>query len=147
LKPHYEKGLRFSCARCSGCCRRDPGFVFLSIADAETLAKRIGLDYSSFVAAYCRWIPAGGGVELLSLKERANYDCVLWGADGCSVYEDRPLQCRTYPFWDSVVESEESWESTARDCPGMGNGRLFGKEEIERFISLREADPVATRQG
>jgi Fe-S-cluster containining protein len=147
LAPFYEKGLRFSCARCSGCCRHDPGFVFLSLKDADVLAKRVGLGYSSFVAAYCRWIPIGGGIETLSLKERSNYDCVFWGSDGCSVYEDRPLQCRTFPFWESVVADQDSWRATAADCPGMDRGALHDEAEIERLLSLREADPAITRDA
>jgi len=145
LAPFYSEGLRFGCARCSLCCRRDPGFVFLSEEDAEALAKRLGLEYSSFLSTYCRWIPSGGGVEVLSLKEKLNYDCILWGADGCSAYEDRPLQCRTFPFWDSVVADEASWRATAEECPGMNVGKLFGRDEIERLLALRTEHPAATR--
>jgi hypothetical protein len=145
VESFYDAGLRFSCTRCSGCCRHDPGFVFLSAKDAQSLAKSLDLSYSSFVAAYCRWIPAGGGVETLSLKERVNYDCVFWGKDGCTVYEDRPLQCRTFPFWDSVVADADSWRATAADCPGMNRGNLYSKEEIDRLISLRNDDPIVSR--
>jgi Fe-S-cluster containining protein len=144
--PFYSEGLRFSCTRCSSCCRHDPGFVFLSRNDAEVLAKHHGLGYSSFIAAYCRWIPAGG-VEMLSLKERSNYDCLFWGNDGCSVYADRPLQCRTFPFWRTVVASEDAWRATAVDCPGMNGGILYGKEDIEELLSLRDADPIVTRNA
>lgn len=144
-KKFYSGGLRFSCTRCSACCRYDPGFVFLSLGDAETLAAHLKMDYSSFVATYCRWIPSGGGVEVLSLKERSNYDCVFWAAGGCSVYGARPLQCRTFPFWASVVESEESWSATASGCPGMNRGELHGVEEIEGALARREGNPVLTR--
>ena len=145
MTPFYADGLRFSCARCSSCCRHDPGYVFLSLKDAEQLAKRNGLEYSSFVSAYCRWIPIGGGSEMLSLKERSNYDCVFWGANGCSVYEDRPLQCKTFPFWDSVLADEKSWRATSADCPGMNTGRLYDRDEIECLSALRDSDPVVVR--
>ena len=144
-KPFYAAGLRFGCTLCSACCRFDPGFVFLSRRDADRLAARLGLDYSSFVAAYCRWIPAGGGVEQLSLKEKSNFDCFFWENGGCSVYEDRPLQCRTFPFWDSVVESKDSWKAVAADCPGMNAGPVVLAEEIARLLALRDGDPVVRR--
>ncbi len=144
-KKFYSKGLHFSCTRCSACCRHDPGFVFLSRPDADALASCLQMDYSSFVAAYCRWIPSGGGVELLSLRERSNYDCVFWGEGGCSVYGARPLQCRTFPFWDSVVENPDAWAATAAGCPGMNRGELHGADEIERALDLRDADPVVSR--
>lgn len=144
-KPFFADGLRFRCERCSACCRFDPGFVFLSRADADALANCLRLDYSSFVTVYCRWIPVGGGLEYLALKEKANFDCFLWEGEGCSVYHARPQQCRTFPFWESIVSSEESWQSAAADCPGIGHGPLIASEEIIRLSSLRSADPIVTR--
>ncbi len=141
----YAKGLRFACTRCNACCRHDPGFVFLRRSDADALAARLGLGYSEFVETYCRWVPVGGGVEHLSLKERSNYDCILWGAHGCSVYEDRPLQCRTFPFWASAVRSREAWDATAADCPGIGQGPVHGADEIEAQLAAGEAEPIITR--
>lgn len=141
----YSKGLRFACTRCHACCRHDPGFVFLSRPDADALATRLGIGYSEFVEIYCRWVPVGGGVERLSLKERANYDCILWGKDGCSVYEDRPVQCRTFPFWASTVRSREAWDATGEDCPGIGQGPLHGVEEIEAQLAAGEAETIITR--
>eukprot|EP00613_Pedinella_sp_CCMP2098_P066871 CAMPEP_0171980084 /NCGR_PEP_ID=MMETSP0993-20121228/259757_1 /TAXON_ID=483369 /ORGANISM="non described non described, Strain CCMP2098" /LENGTH=393 /DNA_ID=CAMNT_0012632261 /DNA_START=51 /DNA_END=1232 /DNA_ORIENTATION=- len=31
----------------------------------------------------------------------------------CSIYEVRPLQCRTYPFWPSLLEDAEAWSAEA----------------------------------
>ena len=73
----------------------------------------------------------------LSLKEKPNLDCILWESGGCSVYEARPLQCRSFPFWSSCVASSEEWEYHARQCPGMGKGPLHSREEIDRWLALR----------
>ncbi|HCM26059.1 MAG: Fe-S oxidoreductase [Treponema sp. GWB1_62_6] len=142
----YSEGLRFSCERCSACCRHDPGFVFLSRRDAELLAQHRQMSYIDFVATYCRWIPVGDGIDRLSLKELSNYDCVFWKTGGCTVYSSRPQQCRTFPFWNSVVSCAESWEATALDCPGMEKGELHGADEIEGLLALRVNDPVETRR-
>ena len=32
-EPFYAEGLRFSCERCSACCRGEPGYVFLTKED------------------------------------------------------------------------------------------------------------------
>ncbi len=144
-EPFYESGLRFSCARCSACCRHDPGFVFLSLREAQNLAKRLSMDYSEFLAAYCRWIPMSEQTEMLSLRERSNYDCIFWSEKGCTVYEDRPVQCRTFPFWDSVVASEEAWNSVAEGCPGMNRGAVHLAEEIEQLLSQRRDEAPLTR--
>jgi Fe-S-cluster containining protein len=141
----YSGGLHFSCTRCNACCRHDPGFVFLSRADVDALAGHLDMGYSEFIETYCRWVPIGGGVEQLSLKERSNFDCILWGKGGCSVYEARPLQCRTFPFWASSVRSRDAWDATAEGCPGVGHGALHGADEIEAHLAASEANPIITR--
>jgi hypothetical protein len=53
------------------------------------------------------------------------------------------VQCGTYPFWSSILESEESWEEEKAHCPGVGKGRLYSKREIEeRLYARRAAKPL-----
>jgi len=68
-----------------------------------------------------------------SLNEYNNGDCVFFDGQTrkCKVYEVRPRQCRTWPFWDSNVRSPESWAATCQVCPGSGTGRLYQLGEIE----------------
>ena len=132
--PFYAGGLRFSCTQCGGesrCCRGRPGVVQLGQDDLARLARAEGLTEEQFIQAFCRWVPEGNGWEFLSLRDLSNYDCVLWGKNGCPVYEARPVQCRTYPFWPFIVEDKESWEEEQKDCPGIGFGTLHPREEIE----------------
>jgi Fe-S-cluster containining protein len=153
-KPFYTEGLRFSCTRCSSCCRYEEGFVFLSRKDADLLAGELCLGYTEFVEAYCRWVPClEGGMERLSLKEKSNRDCVFWTASasgetrgGCRVYKVRPLQCRTFPFWRPVLVSAESWKWTAGTCPGMGKGVLYSMDYIKTCLASQEADPAVVRK-
>ncbi len=140
----YEQGLHFSCTRCSACCRYDPGFVFLSEKDLARLVTALGMSYSELIATYCRWIPVGNGTEQLSLKERSNYDCIFW-KEGCTVYEGRPLQCRSFPFWESIVASPETWDAAKADCPGIGKGAFHDAREIEKTLALRKAEPIVQR--
>jgi Fe-S-cluster containining protein len=118
--------------------------VFLSRSDLERLAAAHRMDYTSFIKTGCRWAGGWPGVEYLSLKEKANYDCVFWD-NGCTVYHARPLQCRTFPFWKDILASRGAWESAASSCPGMENGKLHSREEIESFLAAREQEPVIGR--
>ncbi|MDR1388785.1 MAG: YkgJ family cysteine cluster protein [Treponema sp.] len=137
----YARGLRFSCKRCSVCCRRDPGYVFLSRDDAGLLASRLKMGYSSFVERCCRWVTLNEK-PLLSLRETPAYDCVLWDR-GCTVYQDRPVQCRTFPFWKANLASRESWD--ALDCPGVNEGELRSAEYIDRCLAGMADWKVLTR--
>ena len=143
--PFHAAGLRFSCTRCSGCCRHDGGFVFLSELDLSRLAGVLGMGHADFVDAWCRWVPYVPGYERLSLREKANLDCVFWKDGGCSVYEARPLQCRAFPFWDSVLCSPRAWERMAGECPGINSGRLHPKEEIDGCLRQLEDELVIER--
>ena len=141
----YSSGLRFSCTRCSSCCRFESGFVYLSEKDLSTLAGEFGMDFTAFVKTRCRWIPLDRGTERLSLREKSNFDCIFWDK-GCTVYKVRPLQCRAYPFWDSVICSEQAWNETGKNCPGINSGTLHEKEEIESFLHQLDEEPVIERR-
>ena len=143
--PFYAQGLRFSCTRCSACCRHESGFVFLSGKDAALLALALKIGYKEFTGAFCRWVPSPDGTEKLSLKEKTNYDCIFWVSEGCSVYETRPLQCRAFPFWPSVVSSRKNWEMTAANCPGVGRGNLHFQDSIEKWLALRRKETIISR--
>jgi uncharacterized protein len=127
--PWYKDGLRFKCTGCGDCCTGAPGFVWVNQEEIAALAAEVGLDESEFESKYVREI----GVRK-SLKELDdNYDCIF--LDGktrkCTVYNARPRQCRTWPFWDSNLRSPETWEATCEVCPGSGTGRLYQLGEIE----------------
>ena len=155
----HAAGLRFSCKRCSSCCRHESGFVFLSENDLSRLANEFKMDYTDFIAAWCRWVPFERGSERLSLKEKSSFDCIFWNSseraaapsegatrrEGCTVYHARPLQCRAFPFWDSIMCSPEAWETAGRYCPGIRSGDLHGEDEINGFLRLMEEETIIER--
>ncbi|MDR1220731.1 MAG: YkgJ family cysteine cluster protein [Treponema sp.] len=143
-EPFYQNGLRFSCARCSACCRYESGFVFLSEDDVALLIKALNLPRHEVEGLYCTWVPLGV-IDRLSLKEKSNLDCIFWN-DGCSVYESRPLQCRTFPFWDSTLADADAWERAAQDCPGVGQGALHSFDEIAGVLEQGKARRLIQRR-
>ncbi|MDR2094455.1 MAG: YkgJ family cysteine cluster protein [Treponema sp.] len=145
-KPFFTGGLRFSCTRCSSCCRYESGYVFLSQKDALSLAGKLKMTYTGFIETYCRWIRQGNGCEYLSLREKSSLDCIFW-QEGCTVYEQRPLQCRAYPFWDSLLCSWENWQAASAGCPGMGKGSLHTGEEIEAWLRSQRVEPIVSRRA
>lgn len=126
----YGDGLRFQCRQCGSCCTGAPGFVWVTERETKSLAAMLQMSLQEFTDKYLRRV--GGRV---SLKERANGDCFLFQDKKCLVYQSRPRQCRTYPFWKECLSSEQHWDLYVRDCPGAGHGRLYEAEEIERIVS------------
>ena len=93
------------------------------------MAAQVELSSEEFEDQYTRKIGARR-----SLKEFGNGDCVFFDHDTrkCEVYELRPRQCRTWPFWESNLKSPKAWKETCKDCPGSGQGKLYQLDEIEQ---------------
>ena len=128
-EPWYKDGLRFECSQCGNCCTGDPGYVWVNKAEIEGMAALLQLSVADFEARYVRQI----GIRK-SLIEYANGDCVFLDGETrqCTVYDERPRQCRTWPFWKSNVRTPESWQQTCEVCPGSGHGQLVELEQIEQ---------------
>lgn len=132
----YRSGLRFECTRCSNCCRHQPGFVFLTEDDLTNMQNATGLSRPDVLANYCRNVDMGVA-KRVSLKEKENFDCIFWEESGCLIYHYRPLQCRSYPFWSTILVSKETWDQEGRNCPGINHGKRHSLREIERWLARR----------
>jgi len=126
----YKGGLRFECLQCGGCCTGFSGTVRVSGEEIVTLAQRLDLPETEFRNNYTRLIRG----RTISLIEKKNTDCIFFDEEqGCTVYVDRPRQCRTWPFWRSNVYSPERWKREAARCPGMNQGELYSSERIKQL--------------
>lgn len=132
-EPWYRDGLRFECTRCGNCCSGPSGSVLVSDSEIAELASHLELSAAEFREIYTRSLRKGD----VSLREKRNGECILYrsaAADGsgggCSVYRQRPRQCRSWPFWKGVIHSPERWAEEAESCPGMNQGQLHSALDI-----------------
>jgi len=130
----YEEGLRFECTMCGDCCTGPPGYVSFTDDEARTIARRLGISKAAFYRDYAHKGPRGWSLN--EVRAERGYDCVFLdratvpGKAVCGLYEDRPLQCRTFPWWPENLESPKAWARAARSCEGIGRGNLVPIEEI-----------------
>jgi Fe-S-cluster containining protein len=129
-KPFPRDGIRFSCLGCGRCClsRGEYGYVHLSLEDRRRLAVHLGISTVAFTKKYAEHID---GWFYLCQPER---DCPFLSEGRCGVYEARPRQCRTWPFWRENMTPRVWKREIAPYCPGVGRGRLYSAEEIESII-------------
>lgn len=129
----YQDGLRFRCTQCGNCCTGGPGFVWVTEEEMQAIAVYRGISIGELKIHHTK-IFAGR----VTLREFANGDCTFFDGQTrkCTVYPVRPAQCRTWPFWNSNLESAEDWEMAAIDCPGMGKGDLVQLETIQERAAV-----------
>ena len=135
-----ETGLRFTCTRCSACCRFDSGFVWLSNTDLSRLSDGLGLAVDAVLSGYCRVVDFSG-IRQLSLAEQPNMDCIFWTDGACSIYEHRPLQCRSFPFWAPFLGSRDEWNELETMCPGVNVGEVHAPKVIDSWLAARRREP------
>ncbi len=125
----YADGLKFKCSGCGDCCTGAPGNVWVNKQEIQDLANSVDMTVEEFHEAYVRRV----GVRY-SLKEFDDGDCVFFDSKNrnCGVYDARPRQCRSWPFWTSNLKSPETWEQTCDVCPGSGTGKLYSLTSIEQ---------------
>ena len=133
-KPWWSDGVRFECQETGRCCvsRGSYGFVYVTLEDRRRLARHLGLSTREFTTRHC--IRTEGHFHLKDFTDA----CPYLEGKRCGVYEARPTQCRTWPFWPENVKNESAWNKAARKCHGMNHGdRHFDREQIE---ALRDAE-------
>jgi len=132
----YQNGLTFACTQCGNCCSGPPGYVCVTRKDIKAIADFLGRADGTLDRSLLRRV----GLRH-SLTEKRGGDCIfLERANGkatCAIYPVRPLQCQTWPFWDSNLRSADAWQEASLNCPGMGHGGHHGFVAIEE-VRLRK---------
>ncbi len=126
-EPWFRDGLAFACTRCGHCCTGRPGYVWVGLDEMVRLAEHQGESLDGFTAAHVRQVG-----DRYSLVERPDGDCIFWDREaGCTVYEARPEQCRSWPFWPANLAAPAAWERAGSGCPGIGRGPVVPMPAIE----------------
>jgi len=131
----YQDGLHFGCRQCGRCCIGEPGYVWVTEEEIAAMAERLGLSPARFSANFVRNVG-----KRKTIVELYNGDCAFFDREimGCKLYEVRPTQCRTWPFWNQNIDTPNSWKRTAKFCPGCNKGDLHPLEEIEEKRKMLE---------
>ena len=121
-----QESFCFACHPAVPCfneCCRDLN-QFLTPYDILRLKNHLGLSSGEFLERYTsQHIGPDSGLPIITLKpgDRQDLTCPFVTPAGCSVYEDRPSSCRTYPLMRGVSRSRET-------------GKM-----VEQFMVLKEA--------
>ena len=136
--PPPDAGTRkasFSCTGCGNCCKSHGEYshVYLREEEAKAIAEHLDMELGDFAAAHLQiqdgWL----------LLRQGDTQCPFLGEDArCGIYEVRPVQCRTWPFWTINLEQRTWREEVTPVCPGSRDGRLHDADTIERIANATE---------
>lgn len=133
--PWYKGGLRFQCTECGKCCTGTPGFVWVSEDEILAMATILNISVELFKRKYIRRRDNRYALTEKK-KENGDFDCVFLKDNRCQVYQNRPIQCRTYPWWRENLNSEQSWKLAAKECEGINDqAPLVPYSQIMKLIS------------
>lgn len=124
--------MRFTCQGSGNCCvaHGADGYVYLTLEDRRRLAAELGMPTREFTRRYCR---KEHGEFLL---DDPGPECRFLDSRRCSVYEARPTQCRTWPFWPENMRPKK-WARVAESCPGVGKGGVVPAETIVTILQIQ----------
>lgn len=120
---------RFECTQCGECCRR-PGYVEFTPSDVARVMEFLDIDDITLFETF----ELVGFEENFAVHVEKGKPCTFLDGDLCRVFDARPEQCRTYPFWPEFLNSIEDWQAEGEFCPGIGKGEVYTKTEINRLI-------------
>ncbi|MDU7070418.1 YkgJ family cysteine cluster protein [Campylobacter ureolyticus] len=105
------------CEICKGkCCTGESGYIWINENEIKDLAKYLNLSLDEFKFKYLEKF----GVRY-SIKEsiyKNGYKCTFFDEKklNCSIYEHRPKQCRTFPFWEYF---KKNYNELEKECIGV----------------------------
>ncbi len=106
-----------ACASCEGrCCTGESGYIYVSKNEIENIADLLGMQANDFAKEYL--YKKGYKYSIKEMKFNGSYECVFYNREtnGCGIYDARPTQCRTFPFWEYYKTRVEELKL---ECPGI----------------------------
>jgi len=118
---HDDYSYKFDeirCASCEGnCCIGESGYIWITKAEIEKLAIYLNISIEELTDKYLFKVGYKYSIKEKQLSQN-NYACIFFDLDKkqCSIYEARPIQCRTFPFWEYF---KNNIEELKQECPAI----------------------------
>lgn len=106
-----------ACQSCSGkCCIGESGYIWVSQEEISAIAQKLSLSKEEFINKYLLKIRYRFTIK--EIVYEGGYGCVFFDMEKkmCRIYDVRPQQCRTFPFWEYF---KENIDEVVTECPGI----------------------------
>ncbi len=135
----YIAGLHFECVQCGRCCSGPgEGYIWVTKPEIGFIADCLKMSIGELRSKYLRRV----GLRTTIIEHHTTKDCIfLQNVEGrkiCVIYQVRPSQCRTWPFWSDNLSNSNAWNKATQKCPGINKGKLYTCEEIEKIKGCKK---------
>ncbi len=106
------------CSSCEGnCCIGESGYIWISNEEIATLSNYLGISTEDTILRYLIKVNYKYSIKERKISEN-NFSCIFFDLNKkqCSVYEARPIQCRTFPFWEYF---KNNIDELVEECPAI----------------------------
>ena len=106
------------CLACDGnCCIGESGYIWINKQEIKRLSDYLNISIEELGEKYI--FKTGYKYSIREkIISKNNYACIFFDLTKkqCSIYEVRPTQCRTFPFWEYY---KNNIEEVKKECPAI----------------------------
>lgn len=118
-----KEGFNFAfdpkgCDTCAGnCCIGENGNIWISKQEMKILSKHLNIPLNELKDKFLEKRGYKYSIKEIKLAED-NYACFFFNLEKrqCSIYEARPIQCKTFPFWEYFKTRKNE---VKEECPAI----------------------------
>ena len=106
------------CSQCEGnCCIGESGYIWINPEEIKKLSVLLNITVEELKLKYLNKVNYKFSIKEKKLS-KDNFACAFFDLNlkQCSIYEARPSQCRTFPFWDYFKNNEKE---VYEECPAI----------------------------
>ena len=118
---HDDYSYKFDelkCNDCEGnCCIGESGYIWITNEQIDVLAKYLNMSQEDTIKKYLYKVGYKYSIKEKQLS-KTNFACVFFDTikKQCSIYDVRPTQCRTFPFWEYF---KDKIDEVKEECPAI----------------------------
>ena len=106
-----------ACESCQGrCCTGESGYIYVSKNEIQKISTLLNLEVKLFVEKYL--FKKMYKYSIKEIQYNDSFECIFYDreSNGCNIYDARPTQCKTFPFWDYYKTRVDELKL---ECPGI----------------------------
>ena len=122
--------VRWTCKLCGNCCGDMPGRerkILLTEKDLKRIKVSSLVTDNSF---FKKNMLENGPYKYEMVKTNGN--CIFLSSKRCSIYQNRPMICRFYPF--TLIEDKGYIFDVDHSCQGIGKGITIDEKYFKKLI-------------